>query len=75
MQKNQTCKMTDEALENYGQEWDGVELVVTHVSQSTKDHPGYDMGVYPEKLYDLKRKDTDKELQFSLYDWELIPVR
>ena len=34
MRKNQTCKMTDEALENYGQEWVEVELIVTHVAHS-----------------------------------------
>jgi hypothetical protein len=31
-------------------------------------HPGYDG---EGTLYDLKRADTDEELPFSLYDWEL----
>ncbi len=88
MRKNQTCKMTDEALENYGQEWAEVELVVTHVAHSYMPakqffamgkpegyHPGYDEGVKGQKLYDLKRKDTGEEINFSLYDWELVTLR
>jgi hypothetical protein len=63
--------MTDDALENYGEEWRDVELVITHVAHSVAEHPGYDEGVSPQGLYDLKRADSGEELQFSLYDWEL----
>jgi hypothetical protein len=59
-------------------------LIVTHVANKympAKDffasgkpegyHPGYDEGVSPEKLYDLKRADNNEDLPMSLYDWEL----
>ena len=64
-------KMTKDALENYGPEWEGVILEVTHVARNTKEHPGYDDGVKGQGLYDLRRVDNLSELQFSLYDWEL----
>lgn len=87
MKKNDVCQMTDEALDNYGQEFENVEFVVTHVAHSYMPakqffamgkpegyHPGYDEGVKGQKLYDLKRKDTEEEINFSLYDWELVKV-
>jgi hypothetical protein len=64
-------KMTDDAIENYGEKWKGVVFIVTHVAHSTKEHPGYDDGVSPEGLYDLKIEKTKEEIPFSLYDWEL----
>lgn len=77
-------KMTDDALENYGEEWREVVLIITHAANKympareffAQDkpegfHPGYDEGVYPMGLYDLKRADNGEELGFSLYDWEL----
>ena len=83
----QHVTMSTEALENYGQEWSGVTLVITHAANKympAKDffaqgkpseyHPGYDEGVSPMGLYDLKRKDTGEDLPFSLYDWEVNPV-
>ena len=74
MQKNQKVVMTNEAIENYGEQWRDVVLVITHVSHSKADHPGYDEGVSPQGLYDLKREDNDEELNMSLYDWELKKV-
>lgn len=71
MKNGTKVKMTSEAIENYGEKWRDVELVITHVAQSEAEHPGYDMGVYPQRLYDLKRTDTDESLGMSLYDWEL----
>jgi len=46
-------------------------LVVTRVSKSVEDHPGYDTGVN-EPLYDLRTLDG-KEVPFSLYEYELAP--
>ena len=72
MRKGTKVQMTDDALENYGEQWRDVELVITHVAQSEAEHPGYDMGVYPQRLYDLERTDTGEALGMSLYDWELV---
>ncbi len=74
MRKNQKVVMTNEAIENYGEQWRDVVLVITHVAHSKADHPGYDEGVSPQGLYDLKREDNDEELNMSLYDWELKKV-
>lgn len=71
MRVNQTCKMTEEAINNYGEKYQDVELIVTHVARNRDEHPGYDEGVFPQKLYDLKIKETGEDLPFSLYDWEL----
>jgi hypothetical protein len=76
--------MTDEALENYGEQYRGVRLIPTHIATMYMPakqffaqgkpkgyHPGYDEGMKGSPLYDLKRKDTGEELNFSLYGWEL----
>ena len=78
-----TFIMTDNALENYGEEWRDVILVVTHTANKYMPaqefyargmpegyHPGYDESSR-STLYDLKRQDTGEELPFSLYRWEL----
>jgi len=83
--KGNHVKMTSEALDNYGPQWADVELIVTHSAdkymQSTLFykkgtpngyHPGYDEGVKPQGLYDLKRADNGEPLGMSLYDWELV---
>lgn len=77
--------MSNAGLENYGEKWLAVELIVTHVATNympAKEfyekgnpngyHPGYDEGVAPQGLYDLKRADNQEELGMSLYDWELV---
>lgn len=79
--------MTNEALENYGENYRGVKLIITHCANKYMPskqffaqgrpegyHPGYDEGVSPMGLYDLKIKETDEDLPFSLYDWELRTV-
>ena len=76
--------MTNDTIENYGEEWRGVNLEVTHTAtkympakqffamgKPSGYHPGYDEGVSPMPLYDLKRVDTGAELGFSLYKWEV----
>jgi hypothetical protein len=85
--KGNIVVMTEEALDNYGEKFRDVELLVTACSNKympSKEffasgkpegyHPGYDEGVSPMGLYDLKIKETGEELPFSLYDWELKTV-
>lgn len=87
IKKNTRVLMTDEAIENYGEEWREVVLVITHAANKYMPasqffaqgkpegyHPGYDEGVSPMGLYDLKRADNGQELGFSLYDWEIEKV-
>lgn len=74
MRKGTKVTMTQDAIENYGEKWDGVVLVITHVAHNKSEHPGYDEGVSPQGLYDLKRQDTNEDLPMSLYDWELTKV-
>lgn len=76
--KGDKVKMTNEALENYGEKYRDVELTVSHVAtrympasdfyaKGRPDgyHPGFDESVKGQRLYDFE------ELNFSLYDWEL----
>jgi hypothetical protein len=75
--------MTNEALVNYGTEYDAVVFKVTHVStfycpaavhfspfhkKQCNGHPGFD-GT-DAALYDLEREDGT-DFGASLYDWEL----
>lgn len=82
--ESQRVFISKTAIENYGDKWQNVELVVTHAANKympaekffsqgkpTGYHPGYDESVSPQGLYDLKRADNDEQLAFSLYDWEL----
>jgi len=62
--------MTQNALENYGYKYNGVIFTITVVSKNENDHPGYDMGVFPMRLYDLSLPDGS-DFPCSLYDWEL----
>ena len=83
---NQAVKMNDNALENYGYEYENI-FIVTHRAHSympAKEfyaknmpegyHPGYDDGVKGQWLYDLKYQSTNEDLNFSLYDWELESI-
>ena len=76
--------MTDDAIENYGEEWRNVDLAITSrankymhstefFAQGAPEgfHPGYDEGVSPQGLYDLQNVGTGEDLGMSLYDWEL----
>ncbi len=58
-------KMTNDALDNYGEEHRDTVFIVEHTATNTNEHPGYDDGVYPMGLYDHGGFDS------SLYDWEL----
>ncbi len=82
--KGNSVVMSNEAIENYGEGWDGVKLIVTHVAtkympasrfyamgQPNGYHPGYDEAASGMGLYDLEKAEDGEELGFSLYDWEL----
>jgi len=76
--KGDLVKMTQEALENYGEEYAGMAFEVESVAtkyMSSKQfyaqnmpngyHPGYDEAADGKPLYDLVG------LEFSLYYWEV----
>ena len=80
--------MTKDAVDNYGAEWENVELVVDSVATKympAKEffakgmpngyHPGYDETANGKPLYDLTIKDTGENLNFSLYYWEVELVQ
>lgn len=67
----QIVTLSEIALENYGENFRGVELVITGITKSVKDHPAYDTSMYPEWLYDLKYKQSGEDLPFAVYDYEL----
>ena len=77
----QKVKMSEDALENYGEKYRDLPLTITHSAHSYMPadeffaknrpvdyHPGYDDGVKGQGLYDFD------SLEFSLYDWELIRI-
>ena len=43
--------------------------IVNHIATNTKEHPGYDEGMYPEKLIDCVG------LPVSLYEYEFIIIK
>ena len=85
MRKGDIVTMNEAALENYGDEWEGVKLQITHKANKympAKEfyangmpegyHPGYDPS--GGSLYDLKSLETGEDLPFSLYHWEVKGV-
>lgn len=48
----------------------GQPLIITHVSYSVEDHPGYDESMDGMGLYDLKT-ESGIDVPFSLYEYEL----
>lgn len=80
--KGQIVYLTDIAIENYGEEWDGKPLIIERVAtrympakqfyaQGMPEgfHPGYDEGV-GGNLYDLITEDGE-DFPVSVYDWEI----
>ena len=65
-------KMTDNAIENYGIQYQNRIFVVSYISKNSEDHPGYDNYAAPDWLYDLKFNDTNEDFGCSLYDYELM---
>lgn len=63
-------RLTDEALDNYGERWRGRDLRVTHVAHSEAEHPGYDSGLGGEALVDMAIADTGEDVPFSVYEYE-----
>lgn len=61
-------KLTEDALDNYGQEYAGKTFRVTSVAKNKRQHQGYDEGVVGNLI------DVDG-LEFSLYDYEFEIVR
>ena len=57
--------MTDDALDNYGQQYKGQSFRISHVAKSVDDHRGYDEGMGGENLYDFDGFNS------SLYDYEV----
>ena len=83
--KGSLVKMNSDALENYGAEFESVVFEITSCANKympAKEfyakrmpegyHPGYDEGVSPMGLYDLKIANTEENFGSSLYDWELV---
>lgn len=81
LHKGDKFKLTNEAIQNYGEKFSGKIFTVSHVAtkympasefyqkgQPEGFHPGYDNSIPNEPLYDAK------ELNFSVYHWEIIPV-
>lgn len=75
--------MTEDALDNYGEQWRDVELEITHRANKYMPaaeffakgkpegfHPGYDDAT-GDPLYDLRVVESGEPLSFSLYVWEL----
>ena len=54
----------DNDSENY-EEYRNRVLVVTGVFKNDREHLGYDMGIYPEKLYEFEG------CPFALYEYEI----
>lgn len=79
-----TFKLTDDALDNYGEQWRDVVFRVTSWANKytpanvyfanplayPHSHPGYD-GCNGERLYDAEALDTDLVWNNSVYDWEI----
>jgi hypothetical protein len=80
-------QLTDDAIENYGEQWRDIVFRVTswankytpanvyfaNPSAYPYSHPGYD-GNGRERLYDSEPLDTDLEFNCSVYDWEVRKV-
>ena len=75
-------KLTENAIENYGEQYRDITFEITSWADhyvASKDycknpgayphgHPGYDGS---GKLYDSKPLDTDLEFNYSVYTWEV----
>ena len=57
--------LTNEAIENYGEEYQNREFTITHIAFNENEHMGYDNSLDGMALYDLS------EFDFSVYDYEI----
>ncbi|WP_131722536.1 hypothetical protein [Mycolicibacterium conceptionense] len=65
-------RLTDDAVENYGEKWRGQDLRVTHVAHSIDDHPGYDPAAEGVALVDTEYAHTGGDVPFSVYEYEFV---
>lgn len=49
-------------------------LIVSGVFKNDKDHPGYDMGLFPERLYEFVDEEGN-DIPFALYEYELEKIK
>jgi hypothetical protein len=68
--------LTEVAAESYGAWPDGtsyhnVPMLVTGVSHSREDHPGYDDTMEGAPLYDTEHAETGEPVPNSFYEYEL----
>lgn len=75
MKKGDRFKLTEDAIENYGEVYRDRVFVVTHAAfgQGLREgqHPGYDEGLRPQGLYDFKDAESGEISSFSVYDCEV----
>lgn len=57
--------LTNDAVENYGEEYRDKVFTVSHVATSQEGHRGYDDSMEGMALYDAE------ELNFSVYEYEV----
>lgn len=57
--------LTNEAIQNYGEEYKNKEFTISHIAYNINDHEGYDETLNGMALYDCE------ELDFSVYEYEI----
>lgn len=60
--------LSDNALENYGEEYRDIEYTVCYVATSVEEHRGYDKSMNGMALYKAD------ELNFAVYEYEIEEV-
>lgn len=68
MKIGDTFKLTNDALDNYGEEYRDRVFTVSHVAKSKSDHPGYDESANGMALYDAEGFNN------SVYEYEVEEV-
>ena len=78
-------KLTDDAIENYGEQWRDIVFTVTSWTNHyvpakefyanplthVHGHPGYDSSMGKQRLYDAVPINSDLEFNCSVYDFEI----
>lgn len=60
--------LTEDAIDNYGEQYRDKIFTVSHVATNTEQHRGYDNSMEGMALYDAE------ELNFSVYEYEIEEV-
>ena len=55
-------------------EYKNINLRIINVASGKHEHPGFDDSLSGQCLYDLRVEETDEDVPFSLYDYELESV-